>query len=199
VFYLSRGEKYALFLLLALLLAGAAALTHARGVGAGRGDRQPIFVEATDARSAGGEIAVHVAGAVAQPGVYRLPIGSRVVDAIDRAGGALPGADTAALNQAAQLHDQDKLTVPAKSDAPPLASGQAHQSQRAGRISLSTATTQQLESLPGIGPVYAERIIAYRDRMYHEQGHGFQSVDELLNVPGIGPQRLALLRDRVTP
>lgn len=151
-------------------------------------------------------LAVHVAGAVKQPGVYHLPPNSRVEDAIRQAGGATANADLDGLNLAETLTDGQKIYVPRKGEAPPptLASHAPHstmpttprssKSNPAVRfpIDLNTATAEQLEAIPGIGPVLAQRIVDYR------QANGrFQSVDELLEVQGIGQKRLETMRPYV--
>ena len=198
MFYLSRAEQVALVAILALLLTGAGVLSYARGQrSAETGRSEPIFVPAPD--GVGGEIVVDVSGAVAQPGVYRLNGGALVSDAVERAGGPAPEADLTALNLAARLDDGDKLVVPTRSDSPQSAEKGPSPSAFARRISLNQATAEELESLPGIGPVYAQRIVAYREKKLREGGRGFQSADELLNVPGIGPKRFAAVRDLVTP
>jgi competence protein ComEA len=135
-------------------------------------------------------LVVHVAGWVRHPGVYEFPEGSRVVDAIERAGGAKQGADLAALNLAALLSDGQQVLVPKRGPpGAPAGTGVAAN----GLININTATAEQLEELPGIGPVLAQNIVDYRTE------HGpFATVEDLLNVSGIGEARLEELRDMVT-
>jgi competence protein ComEA len=145
-------------------------------------------------------VVVDVVGAVRRPGLYRLEQGARIADAVARAGGASPRADLALINLAAPLADGEQVVVP-KRGAPvawaPTAggvSGTSAGSVPTGPVHLSTATLEQLDSLPGIGPVTAQKILDYR------QKHGaFTSVDELDAVPGIGPARLDQLKDLVAP
>jgi competence protein ComEA len=142
-------------------------------------------------------IYVHVGGAVAEPGLYRLRDGSRVDDAIRVAGGMLENADADALNLAAKVRDGDKVLVPAKG-APgqaPAAGGSAAggSASQGARVNLNTATAADLETLPGIGPALAERILTFR-----QQHGGFRRVEQLLDVPGIGPKKFEELRDLVT-
>ena len=136
-------------------------------------------------------VLVHVVGAVREPGLYRLPEGDRVADAIERAGGAAAEADLAGVNLAAPVVDGTQVVVPAvgAARASPGGTGAA-----AGPVSLSSATVDELDTLPGIGPVTAEKIVSWRD------AHGpFRSVDDLDAVPGIGPTRIEQLRELVTP
>jgi comEA protein len=156
---------------------------------------------------AGTGLVVHVVGQVRTPGVVALPAGARVRDAVERAGGALPGADLSAVNLARPLVDGEQLRVPRPGEAvtAPGAPGAAAPSwgtpagpggaggAGAGPVNLNTATQQVLEELPGVGPVLAERIIAWRD----EHG-GFTSVDELAEVSGIGEKMFAQLQGKVT-
>jgi len=143
-------------------------------------------------------LVVYVVGAVRRPGLYRVSTGSRVADAVERAGGLTRRADPAGVNLAAPVADGEQLVVPARlpvavaaaQGAPTDGAGSAP----AGPVQLSVATAEQLDSLPGIGPVTAEKIIAYRT------AHGaFRSVDELDEVPGIGPSRVEQLRGLVVP
>ncbi|GAB3459482.1 hypothetical protein GCM10027570_43640 [Streptomonospora sediminis] len=137
------------------------------------------------------DITVHVGGDVRSPGVVTLPAGSRVADALDEAGGAAPDADPGTLNLARPLVDGEQILLGAPAGTPPAAApGPAPPAGGAAPantpIDLNTATTGQLQELPGVGPVLAERIIAFRT----ENG-GFASVDQLREVSGIGEQRLA--------
>jgi competence protein ComEA len=179
----------------------------------------PARVE--QARGAGAT--VHVAGAVREPGVYRLRPGERIDDAIRRAGGATGRADLSAVNLAAKVEDGRQVLVPeraravAGAGAPGAGPGEAGAAGAAGAaspsgspgpsagavagaagapaqpINLNTATLEQLDTLAGVGPATAQKILAFRE----ERG-GFGSVDELAQVPGIGDKRLASLKEQVT-
>jgi competence protein ComEA len=146
------------------------------------------------------ELVVHVVGAVATPGLYRLDVGSRVADALSLAGGATPKANLTGVNLAAPLVDGTQIVVPRRGEAAPAGVGAAPggagaaEGTQAGPIHLNTATAEQLETIPGVGPVTAQRIIDFR-----EQNGPFRSVDELDAVSGIGPKRLEDLRDLVAP
>ena len=142
-------------------------------------------------------LVVHVVGAVRRPGLYRLREGARIADAVRRAGGAGQGADLAAVNLAAPLVDGVQVLVPeaqpSGAPAAPLGSG-AGESSSGGTVSLSSATAEDLDALPGIGPITAQKIVDYRTE------HGpFASVDDLDAVPGVGPTRVEQLRELVTP
>jgi competence protein ComEA len=133
------------------------------------------------------ELVVAVTGKVRRPGLVRVPAGARVADAIEAAGGVVPGTDLSALNLARKVTDGELIAVGV---APPP--GQAAGPGAPAAVNLNTATTEQLQTLPGVGPVLAERIMAYRD----EHG-GFRSVGELRQVTGIGEARYNELKDRV--
>ena len=140
-------------------------------------------------------VLVHVVGAVRRPGLYRVRDGARIADAVARAGGATRKADLALINLAAPVADGAQVVVPRRQAAvsgggagPGAASGPP------GPVHLNTATLEDLDALPGVGPTTAQRILDYR------QEHGaFSSVDELDAVPGIGPARLEQLRELVAP
>jgi competence protein ComEA len=137
-------------------------------------------------------LVVDVVGAVRRPGLVRLQEGSRVADAIARAGGLARGAERAAVNFAAPVSDGQQVLVPQRGVAVGAPAGAV--SSSSGPVSLSSATAEQLDALPGVGPVTAEKIVAYR------QQHGaFRSVDELDAISGIGPSRIADLRALVVP
>lgn len=139
----------------------------------------------------GGDLVVHVAGAVRRPGVYRMPAGSRVDDAVSRAGGAAPRAELEAVNLAARLADGQQVVVPERvSGGGAAAAGAAAE----GPISLGTATVEQLEEIDGIGPVTASAIVQFRD----ERG-GLSSVEQLDQVSGIGPATMESLRSQLQP
>jgi competence protein ComEA len=138
-------------------------------------------------------VVVDVVGAVRRPGLYRLKQGARIADAVARAGGATRKADLVLINLAAPLADGEQVIVPLRGSG--VVAGAATPGAAAsGPVHLSTATLEQLDSLPGIGPVTAQKILDYR------QKHGaFTSVDALDAVPGIGPARLDQLEDLVAP
>lgn len=136
------------------------------------------------------EIHVHAAGAVVRPGVYALPIGARAGDLLDAAGGPAPDADIDQVNLAARLSDGERIYVPRKGESPPP--GATAGSPPAGPLDLNTATAEQLDALPGVGPSTAAAIVEHRSQ------HGrFRSVEQLLEVRGIGPAKLASLRSKV--
>jgi competence protein ComEA len=132
------------------------------------------------------DVVVHVAGAVARPGVYRLPVGSRVADAVKRAGGLTPGAEEDTINLAARLADGQQVVVPARGGG--AAAGEE------GPISLGSATAEELDEIEGIGPVTAEKIVEFR-----EQHGGLSSVEELDEISGIGPSTMEALRAALQP
>jgi competence protein ComEA len=139
-----------------------------------------------------GDLVVDVTGAVRRPGVYRMPAGSRVDDAVTRAGGPTARAELEAVNRAARLADGQQVVVPER--LPGGAAGSAAAIAEDGPISLGTATVEQLEEIDGIGPVTAGDIVEFRD----EHG-GLAAVDQLDQVPGIGPATMEALRERLQP
>jgi competence protein ComEA len=190
-------------------LQGAAAASEAPPArGQGTGTAAPDGASAAPRVLSAGASAegalVHVAGAVRHPGVYRLPAGARVRDAVRRAGGASRSGDANAINLAAKVADGQQVLVPRRQSAPAAgaaatgtgasAPGTDPAAPPAAPISLSSATAEQLETLDGVGPATAQKILAWRT----EHG-GFRSIDDLGQVPGIGPKRLAALRPRLQP
>jgi len=149
------------------------------------------------ARSASGtktaRLYVDVVGAVRRPGLYRLPSDARVADAVQRAGGPVRKADLELINLAALVADGEQVVVPRRGAAAGATSG-GGSAPSSGPVHLNSATLEQLDALPGVGPVTAQKIIDYRTRH-----GGFGSVDELDAVSGIGPARLADLRPLVAP
>lgn len=199
-----------------LLVYGAIAiavlLLGARWLGSGAGEDDQAFGAVSAARPSGGAgggvevdqgaggLVVHVAGEVRKPGVYHLAAGSRVTDAVERAGGVTAHGSPNSINLAAQLADGQQVIVPASASATdavgvigatsPGAAGMPADAP----ISLGAATVEQLDTIEGIGPVTAADIIAFRD----EHG-GLSSVDELDQLSGIGPATMEALRGRLQP
>jgi competence protein ComEA len=184
-----------------IALAASLALLFAAGKLLGGSGSQaalapPAAPPAETARAAASAVVVDVVGAVRRPGLYRLRQGERIADAVARAGGAAARADLTLINLAAPLADGQQVVVPVRGAAAGAAAGGAAApgTAPAGPVHLNTATLEQLDSLPGVGPVTAQKIVDYR------QAHGaFASVDELDAIPGIGPKRLDDLRDLVAP
>lgn len=149
-------------------------------------------------------VRVYVTGAVINPDVYFLPFGSIIKDAILAAGGCTPDADLEGINQALQLKDQQQIRVPRlgeENPPPPVQDGTDNMAQEQGskpvfaeasRININYATLEELDSLPGVGPVIGQRIIDYRENV-----GGFKTVDEITQVSGIGEATLAKIRDSI--
>ncbi len=197
--HLSRAQ-----LLVYGTVAVAVLLLGARWLGSGGSDGGSAFGAVSAPRADAGEhgvevdqgsggLVVHVAGAVREPGVYRLAVGSRVTEAVERAGGLAGGAAPDSINLAAKLADGQQVVVPGAA-ATPGGAGMVAPGVADGPISLGTATVEQLDTIEGIGPVTAGDIIGFRD----ERG-GLASVDELDQLSGIGPATMEALRARLQP
>ncbi|MGW0395689.1 helix-hairpin-helix domain-containing protein [Streptomyces sp. NPDC003042] len=149
----------------------------------------PVPLAGAAPASAGARIVVDVSGKVRDPGVRRLPSGSRVEDALAAAGGVRPGTDVTGLNRARILVDGEQVLVGATAQPPPPGGGPSP-----GPLSLASATVEQLDGLPGVGPVLAQHIVDFRTAR-----GGFRAVEELRQVNGIGERRFADLRPLVRP
>jgi competence protein ComEA len=183
----------------ALLLLGARWIRSADEGGSAPGDVSFADTSAEDGTAmsveggSGRDVVVHVAGAVRDPGVYRLPAGSRVTDAVQRAGGATRPAGLEGINLAALVTDGQQVVVPGGAAGGASATA-ADGAATDGPISLGTATLEELDTIEGIGPVTAQNILDYRD----ENG-GLSSVDELDEISGIGPATMESLRAALQP
>jgi competence protein ComEA len=198
---MNRAPRQWLWWLAAAVLIGVAAV-HLLG-GRGSPAPAPVSVAEPPARSASASAAparkvyVHVAGRVRRPGLYRVTSGARVASAIDLAGGAARHADLTRVNLAARVEDGQQVVVPRVGAAPPGAgaAGGAGAGGAAGaKLSLGSATVEQLDGLDGIGPTLAKRIVQYR-----EEHGGFRSIAGLRDVEGIGEKRFESLRKAVGP
>ena len=174
---------------IAVLIIGARWIRSGSGGSAAGTD---VSFAADSSHEPGGtrDVVVHVAGDVRRPGVYRLPAGSRVTDAVRRAGGFAGGANQDAINLAARLSDGQQVVVPGAGTvaASSSAGGQS------GPVSLGSATVEQLDGVEGIGPVTAQKIIEFRD-----QHGGLSSINQLDEVDGIGPSTMETLRAALQP
>lgn len=187
-----RPRPFRLGLGAAIVLA-LVVLSAAVGLGLLRGqappsDSVPLPTAGSASAGASGELYVHVLGAVEHPGLYVLDLDSRLVDAVAAAGGTTADADLSAINLARVLADGEQILVPVVG----VAAEEGAPQPADDLIDLNSADQAALETLPRIGPALAERIIAWR-----EENGRFQSVDDLLGVPGIGEKMLAGIRDGV--
>jgi competence protein ComEA len=180
----------------ALLLVGARAIGRENGGSEAAFGSSPASHGSTDfgvSAEGGRDVVVDVAGAVRRPGVYRLPAGSRVTDAVQRAGGGSGDALLDQINLAARLGDGQQVVVPERTSGT-AASGASATSSDDAPISLGSATAEQLDTIEGIGPVTAQDIIGFRD-----QKGGLSSIDQLDEISGIGPATMQALRKRLQP
>jgi competence protein ComEA len=196
-------ETLALGILCLAVVAGAA-FAYARSLprSVPRGAASPLASASPDANASGGSggaLIVHVAGAVATPGVYELAAGARVIDGLRAAGGATGEADLSTVNLARPLADGERVYIPRRGETPPQAAAGGSDSSGGsggssdGKVNLNSATADQLEGLPGIGEVLAKRIVDYRTQ------HGpYRSVRDLLKVEGIGEKKFESIKDHVT-
>src|SRR6476646_5069595 len=184
-------------LLAALALAHVAGVLLVRQHGGGAAATllqvAPVRPRATP-HPAARPIVVDVVGAVREPGLYHLADGARVADAVARAGGLARRADRSAVNLAARVVDGQQVVVAARGSPGAAPAAGAGAAALGAPVSLSAASVEQLDTLPGIGPVTAEKIVAFR----HDHGP-FTSVEGLDAIPGIGPARLAQLKGLVVP
>jgi competence protein ComEA len=190
---ISRRQALALALVALALLVAAGKLIGSRHSSAPARPRARLLSSGAKSRAL---LYVDVSGAVRRPGLYRLPDGARVNDALVKAGGATGKADLTLINRAATLTDGQQVLVPVKISATAVSAAAAGSSgtPAGAPVHLNTATLEQLDALPGVGPATAQRIIDYRTA-----NGSFKSVDELDAVSGIGPAKLAELRDLVVP
>jgi competence protein ComEA len=173
---------------IAVLLIGARWIRSGSG-GSPGGPEASFAADSFRQAEGNGDVVVHVAGAVGRPGVYRLPAGSRVTDAVKRAGGFAGSANQDAINLAARLSDGQQVVVPGAGAPPAGAAG-----DQSGPVSLGSATAEQLDGIEGIGPVTAQKIIEFRD-----QNGGLSSIEQLDEVDGIGPSTMETLRSALQP
>jgi competence protein ComEA len=192
---LTVSQRRAFAVLAACLLGVALVLRHQHAGGGTPALRVAPVSAAAPARAAPKPLVVDVAGAVRRPGLYRLRPGARVADAVARAGGLTRRAERRAVNLAAPVADGQQVLVAERGPGGAAAGAAAGAGSAPGApVSLSSATAEQLDALPGIGPVTAQKIIGYR------QQHGpFTSVEALDAIPGIGPARIADLQGLVVP
>lgn len=185
-----------------LAAAVVVAVLGVRLLTAGAAEPPPVPVDeppATGSRTTGaaapaGVALVQVAGEVGRPGVYRVAPGARVQDAVEQAGGLTSRADPAGVNLVAPVVDGQQVIVPRRGAGGSPAAAASAPGSPGTKVSLGSATPEQLDAIDGIGPTLARRIVEYRT-----QRGGFRSVDELRQVDGIGQKRLEALRAAVTP
>jgi competence protein ComEA len=195
-FTLPVSTRRLLAVALLVVVAVVVALRHLGGGGGAAPPLQvaPVRVPSAAARTAPAAalLVVDVEGAVRRPGLVRLPKGARVADAVSRAGGMTAHAQRAGVDLAALVSDGQQVLVPGAGVAGAASPGGV--GETSGPISLNSATAEQLDTLPGVGPVTAQKIVTFREQ------HGpFQSVDGLDAIPGIGPARIEQLQGLVVP
>lgn len=178
--------------------AAPAGAAGARGANAGRAGAGGPAGNGSATSGGSASVLVQVAGEVRRPGVYTVPAGARVHEAVQQAGGLTRRADQAGVNLVAKVSDGQQVIVPRRGAAGAVAAGSGGAGAAGGppgaKVSLGSATPEQLDGIDGIGPTLAQRIVEYR-----QKNGGFSSVDELRQVDGIGEKRFESLREAVTP
>ena len=186
---LSRSQLLVYAVIAVAVIVIGARWIRSSGTGSSGGTELSFAADSAHEAEGTRDVVVHVAGAVERPGVYRLPAGSRVTDAVRRAGGFARGANHDAINLAARLSDGQQVVVP-RPGAPAASAAEA----QSGPISLGSASVEQLDQVEGIGPVTAQKIVEFRD-----QHGGLSSINQLDEVDGIGPATMQTLRSALQP
>lgn len=196
MFFLNKKEQLVIIMLLLAILIIASFMFVEKYMAKKSEAVNVVLTENTEEKAAIDkvdtlDIYVHVSGRVRNPGVYSLKTGERIIDAINKAGGALPDADLDALNLAQKLHDEDKIYVPKKGELNNNNHGTNY--NNSGKININTASAAELEKLPGIGETLAQRIVEYREK-YGK----FQKIEDIMKVSRIGPKIFEQIKDMIT-
>ncbi|AIS52119.1 ComE operon protein 1 [Thermoanaerobacter kivui] len=197
--YFSKKQQYAIVVLLCLILAFSGYVIYKNYklknefVVNASNDSMPVErpVDSEENKEKSLEIKVYVTGLVKNPGVYTMEEGERVIDAINKAGGPLEEADLTNINLAQKVKDEQMIIVPKKGETNNISPTSTIQKNE--KININTATKEELQTLPGIGPVTAERIIEFR-----ENKGSFKKIEDIMNVPRIGPKLFEQIKDKIT-
>ncbi|HHY80474.1 MAG TPA: transporter [Thermoanaerobacter sp.] len=197
--YFSKKQQYAIVVILCFILAFSGYVIYKNYklknefVVNASNESVPVerIVESEENKEKPLEIKVYVTGLVKNPGVYTMKEGERIIDAINKAGGPLEEADLTNINLAQKVKDEQMIIVPKKGETNNISPTSTIQKNE--KININTATKEELQTLPGIGPVTAERIIEFR-----ENKGSFKKIEDIMNVPRIGPKMFEQIKDKIT-
>ncbi|EIW01469.1 helix-hairpin-helix domain-containing protein [Thermoanaerobacter siderophilus] len=197
--YFSKKQQYAIVAILCFILAFSGYVIYKNYklknefVVNASNESVPVerIVESEENKEKPLEIKVYVTGLVKNPGVYTMKEGERIIDAINKAGGPLEEADLTNINLAQKVKDEQMIIVPKKGETNNISPTSTIQKNE--KININTATKEELQTLPGIGPVTAERIIEFR-----ENKGSFKKIEDIMNVPRIGPKMFEQIKDKIT-
>lgn len=197
--YFSKRQQYAIVVILCFILAFSGYVIYKNYklknefVVNASNESVPVerIVESEENKEKPLEIKVYVTGLVKNPGVYTMKEGERIIDAINKAGGPLEEADLTNINLAQKVKDEQMIRVPKKGETNNISPNSTIQKNE--KININTATKEELQTLPGIGPVTAERIIEFR-----ENKGSFKKIEDIMNVPRIGPKMFEQIKDKIT-
>ncbi|HAA80984.1 competence protein ComEA [Thermoanaerobacter thermohydrosulfuricus] len=197
--YFSKKQQYAIVVILCFILAFSGYVIYKNYklknefVVNASNESVPVerIVESEENKEKPLEIKVYVTGLVKNPGVYTMKEGERIIDAINKAGGPLEEADLTNINLAQKVKDEQMIRVPKKGETNNISPTSTIQKNE--KININTATKEELQTLPGIGPVTAERIIEFR-----ENKGSFKKIEDIMNVPRIGPKMFEQIKDKIT-